>query len=295
MFSVILPTYGRQAFLNEAVASVLSQTVRDLELIVVDDASPTPATVPPDPRVRLIRREDNGGVAAARNTALDAAKGRYICFIDDDDLFRPNRLELALEGHRRAPIALCRAPFQGSGGASGDSWMGGCSPRSWTASRRTSERPRSSATRLPGSTNGSSPSKTSNGGCVPRGSRPSSRSKVSGTWSGGTTLPVTGTASQPGSGAVCYSSRSTTSSSASIPERPHSVGAGSVNWPSWRAIGDSLERLTSDRCGSPPASRGSSTSVAPSARHERTSRQLSWRTPDISHFHLYRAIEGPTR
>ncbi len=119
LFSVIMPTYARQRFLDEAIGSVLGQTVPEFELIVVDDASPVPAAVPGEPRIRLIRRPVNGGPGAARNTGLDAARGRYVCFIDDDDLFTPNRLELALEGHRRSPIALCWAPFLGSGSASG--------------------------------------------------------------------------------------------------------------------------------------------------------------------------------
>jgi glycosyltransferase involved in cell wall biosynthesis len=113
LFSIILPTFARQHLLDEAVASVLAQSVQDFEVIVVDDASPTPVTVPADPRIRLIRRETNGGAAAARNTGMDVARGRYVCFIDDDDLFTRERLALALEGHERSPIALCWAPFLG--------------------------------------------------------------------------------------------------------------------------------------------------------------------------------------
>ena len=107
LFSVIVPTYGRPALLGEAIGSVLAQTVRDLECIVVDDASPQPVTVAPDPRVTVIRRDANGGTAAARNTGLDAARGTYVTFLDDDDLLTPDRLELALRGLARAPVAVC--------------------------------------------------------------------------------------------------------------------------------------------------------------------------------------------
>lgn len=107
LFSVIIPTYGRQVHLTEAVESVLAQTVRDFECIVVDDASSEPAVVPSDPRVRLVRREVNGGPSAGRNSGLAVARGRYVAFLDDDELFTADRLEYALEGLGRADVALC--------------------------------------------------------------------------------------------------------------------------------------------------------------------------------------------
>jgi glycosyltransferase involved in cell wall biosynthesis len=107
LFSVIIPTHDRQMLMSEAVESVLSQTIRDLECIVVDDASPEPVVVSADPRVRLVRRHVNGGPAAARNTGMSAAQGRYLAFLDDDELFTSDRLEFALDGLARAEIALC--------------------------------------------------------------------------------------------------------------------------------------------------------------------------------------------
>ena len=108
LFSVIVPTYGRPEYLGEAVASVLAQSVEDLEVIVVDDGSPEPAVASwEDARVRIVRRETNGGPAAARNTGLEAARGTYLTFCDDDDLFSANRLALAVEGFARAPVAIC--------------------------------------------------------------------------------------------------------------------------------------------------------------------------------------------
>jgi glycosyltransferase involved in cell wall biosynthesis len=107
MFSVVIPTYDRPELLGEAVTSVLSQTVSDLECLVIDDAGPTPVGVFDYPRVRVIRRESNGGEPAARNTGLRAARGRYLAFLDDDDVFAPERLQIALEGLKRAPVAFC--------------------------------------------------------------------------------------------------------------------------------------------------------------------------------------------
>ena len=108
LFSIVVPTYGRPEFLGECLASILQQTVEDFEVIVVDDASPEPVELPvEDARVRLLRRDTNGGPAAARNTGMAVAMGTYLAFCDDDDLFAPQRLQLAVEGLERAPVACC--------------------------------------------------------------------------------------------------------------------------------------------------------------------------------------------
>jgi glycosyltransferase involved in cell wall biosynthesis len=108
LFSIVVPTYGRPGYLGECLLSILQQTVEDFEVIVVDDASPEPVELPvEDARVRLLRRDTNGGPAAARNTGMAAAGGTYLAFCDDDDLFAPQRLQLAVEGLERAPVACC--------------------------------------------------------------------------------------------------------------------------------------------------------------------------------------------
>jgi glycosyltransferase involved in cell wall biosynthesis len=95
--SVVVPTYNRAKVVPNAVASVLAQTFPDLEVVVVDDGS-IDATAEvvgslPDERVRLVRLERNRGLAAARNAGIRAARGRYIAFLDDDDLWLPEKLE----------------------------------------------------------------------------------------------------------------------------------------------------------------------------------------------------------
>jgi glycosyltransferase involved in cell wall biosynthesis len=94
--SVILPTLTRVDFLSRAIESVVGQTYEDLEIVVVvDGPSPPVATFVsshPDPRVRLVQRERNGGVAAARNSGLEAARGRYVALLDDDDIWLPEKL-----------------------------------------------------------------------------------------------------------------------------------------------------------------------------------------------------------
>lgn len=108
-----MTTYCRPSLLAEALDSVLAQSVRDFECLVVDDASPEPPVLPTDPRVRLIRRTTNGGPAAARNTGIANAQGRYLTFLDDDDRYTPDRLALASSGLSRAPVALCWSRFIG--------------------------------------------------------------------------------------------------------------------------------------------------------------------------------------
>ncbi len=107
LVSVVIPTYGRPQWLSEAIDSVLAQSMQDFELVVVDDASPEPVAVPEHPKVRLVRRETNGGAAAARNTGVEASRGRYLAFCDDDDAYTPTRLELGLRGADRAPLSVC--------------------------------------------------------------------------------------------------------------------------------------------------------------------------------------------
>ena len=106
-FSVVVPTCDRPHLLAEAVDSILAQTVTDVEVLVVDDSVRTPAPEFGDERVRVIRPGGGRGPGAARNTGLDAASGHYVAFLDDDDVWTPDRLDLALRGLERAPISVC--------------------------------------------------------------------------------------------------------------------------------------------------------------------------------------------
>jgi len=98
--SVVIPAYNREATVARAMHSVLNQSVRDLELIVVDDAS-TDGTVGAveavgDTRVRLLSHETNRRAGAARNTGIRAATGAYVAFLDSDDEWLPGKLERQL-------------------------------------------------------------------------------------------------------------------------------------------------------------------------------------------------------
>jgi len=95
--SVIIPTYNGADFLGEAIQSVLEQTYPNLELIVVNDASPDNTTGVvtqfTDTRLKYIVQEENKGVGQARYTALQASNGEIIFFLDQDDYFHPEKIQ----------------------------------------------------------------------------------------------------------------------------------------------------------------------------------------------------------
>ena len=95
-FSVIIPVYNRANTLGAALHSVLAQSCQDFEIVIVDDGSTDdPAVVIAqfsDPRIRFVRQKNQGG-GAARNAAIDAARGRLIAPLDSDDIFLPHHLQ----------------------------------------------------------------------------------------------------------------------------------------------------------------------------------------------------------
>lgn len=100
--SVIIPLYNTEEFVGEALRSIQSQTLRETEILVVDDGSTdrsaavVEAFAAGDRRIRLLRQA-NAGQAAARNAALDIARGEFIYFMDSDDLLEPDALALCYE------------------------------------------------------------------------------------------------------------------------------------------------------------------------------------------------------
>ena len=107
MISVCLPTYNRALLLRRAIASILSQTFTDFELIVVDDGSTdnTKEIVDSfrDARIRYIRHETNKGLMASRNTVLRYARGKYLAFQDSDDWWDKKKLEEEVTILEKAP------------------------------------------------------------------------------------------------------------------------------------------------------------------------------------------------
>jgi len=98
LVSVIIPTYNRAHLIGRAIESVLSQTYDCFEIVIVDDASTdgTERVIKhyTDKRIRYIRSDKNMGLGAARNIGIESARGKYIAFLDDDDLFEPRKLDV---------------------------------------------------------------------------------------------------------------------------------------------------------------------------------------------------------
>ena len=115
LVSCIIPVFNGEKYLKEALDSVLAQTYRPLEVIVVDDGS-TDATaniVQNHPGRISYLRQENRGIAAARKAGLDAAQGEYIAFLDADDLWHPNKLACQYSRLQIRPeIDLCFTRFQ---------------------------------------------------------------------------------------------------------------------------------------------------------------------------------------
>jgi teichuronic acid biosynthesis glycosyltransferase TuaG len=118
LVSVITAAYNAEVFIGQTVASVRAQTLGDWEMLVADDASTdrtaaiVEAAAAEDPRIRLIQLERNSGVAQARNAALAAARGRFIAFLDSDDLWLPQKLERQVAFMRENEAAVSYTAFR---------------------------------------------------------------------------------------------------------------------------------------------------------------------------------------
>jgi glycosyltransferase involved in cell wall biosynthesis len=106
LVSIVIPVYNRAAMLREAVASVLSQTWRPIEIIIVDDGSSdeTPSAanelVAAHPEVIRVLSQHNVGPGAARQAGADAAEGEFVQFLDSDDLLLPHKFSRQISGLR---------------------------------------------------------------------------------------------------------------------------------------------------------------------------------------------------
>lgn len=100
--SIIMPAYNAEKLIKKSIDSVLNQTYQNWELIVVDDSSKDSTReivsnyVEMDERIKLIGLKENKGVANARNTAIQASEGRYIAYLDSDDIWHVSKLQTQL-------------------------------------------------------------------------------------------------------------------------------------------------------------------------------------------------------
>lgn len=112
--SIVVPVYKVEPFLDKCIASILTQTFSDFELILVDDGSPDRCGemcenwARKDSRIRVIHKE-NGGLSDARNAGIEIAKGEYIGFVDSDDYIKADMYEVLVENMEKynADISMC--------------------------------------------------------------------------------------------------------------------------------------------------------------------------------------------
>jgi len=118
LVSIITPSYKSEKFISQTIKSVLAQTYQDWEMIIVDDVSPDNSNeiieeyCKKDSRIKLIKLEQNSGPAIARNRAIEEAKGRYIAFLDADDLWKSDKLEKQIKFMEEKNCALSYSAYE---------------------------------------------------------------------------------------------------------------------------------------------------------------------------------------
>ena len=118
LVSIITPSYNSSKFIKDCVASVFSQTYKNWEMIIVDDCSEDNSKEiiselsTKDKRIKPIFLETNVGAAEARNTAIRQSKGKYVAFLDSDDLWNPKKLEIQLSFMNKNDIVFSYTNYQ---------------------------------------------------------------------------------------------------------------------------------------------------------------------------------------
>jgi glycosyltransferase involved in cell wall biosynthesis len=108
--SVVMAVFNGERFVDDAIESIVQQTFKDLELIIVDDGSTdgTPAILQDwaqrDSRIRVLAQENSGRPAVARNRGLELARGSFVTFLDGDDLFHPDKLAVQVQVFNEFPL-----------------------------------------------------------------------------------------------------------------------------------------------------------------------------------------------
>ncbi|NLJ19140.1 glycosyltransferase family 2 protein [Globicatella sulfidifaciens] len=112
LVSIITPAYNAAEFISDTIESVLIQDYQNWEMIIIDDCSKDHTVdvinefIEKEPRIRLIRRSENGGTAKTRNAGLNEAKGQYIAFLDSDDIWLPKKLTKQVDYMEKNDLAF---------------------------------------------------------------------------------------------------------------------------------------------------------------------------------------------
>lgn len=118
MVSIITPFYNAERFVKQTIESVIAQTFTDWEMIIVDDCSTDDSfnylhqLVDNEPRIKVLRLQRNSGAAAARNKAIELSTGRYIAFLDSDDVWYPNKLQCQLSFMELNHVDFCFSAYE---------------------------------------------------------------------------------------------------------------------------------------------------------------------------------------
>lgn len=117
LVSIITPTYNSSQFIADTIKSVINQTYKNWELIIIDDAS-SDTTISiietynkSESKIKLIQNKVNQGAGITRNIGIDEAKGDFIAFLDGDDLWRPNKLKLQIAFMRLHKADICFSSY----------------------------------------------------------------------------------------------------------------------------------------------------------------------------------------
>jgi len=117
LVSIITPCYNAQAYIAEAIESVLAQTYEHWEMLIVDDASTDKSReiiqsyAEKDSRIKLIMNEQNRGTARSRNRAIEQARGEYIALLDSDDVWLSNKLEVQITLMDSEVVFVCFSAY----------------------------------------------------------------------------------------------------------------------------------------------------------------------------------------
>ena len=131
LISVIVPVYKVEQYLPKCIESILAQTYRNLEILLVDDGSPDTCGVicdayaAKDGRIKVIHKE-NGGLSSARNAGMDIARGEYFGFVDSDDWIEPEMYETLLAGILKYNARVAYGGRYDVDGATGEKTIGLC-------------------------------------------------------------------------------------------------------------------------------------------------------------------------
>jgi len=117
LVSIITPAYNVEQYISETIASVINQTYSNWELLITDDASTdntiqiVEAYLAKDQRIKLFKLKENSGAAVARNLSIKKAKGRFIAFLDADDIWLPNKLSIQVETMLTKAYSVCYSSY----------------------------------------------------------------------------------------------------------------------------------------------------------------------------------------